>query len=445
MIYSLWRRREKILLTILLLVLIIIVTNSDWRDAIWEWSGTNNENETNSSTIRNIGLIVLSAVAIILTWKRIKVAEHQARTSARSLTTTRDALDLNYKTLDYTAQKDEQAHNDYRDEREYSENRDKTEFLYHQYHKALEALNSSSVSARLGAVYELQHLTGEDPDLFHVRTMKVLCAFVRHPPTDPNIPIPDKADPCRSALRSDVQAAIEVIGSRTEQHLELESVAMYTPDLRKSYLVRAELRNANLSNVDMRGSILWGADLMFVSFSNSELQYTDFSSPWVIRNEQRINITKEKGSVVEVGNRFFESMTRMLVADLSGAKLLCANLSGVYLQGGDLSDANLPDTDLSDAYLLGVNLSRSHLGEANLSRAILCSANLSDTNFYNTNLTGTDLSGDYGENYTTKHPPQGLTQAQLDQACADPADPPQLDDESEMVWRGGSCRESPNE
>ena len=38
------------------------------------------------------------------------------------------------------------------------------------------------MSARLGAIYELQHLTEHDLNQFHVRTMRMLCAFVRFPP-----------------------------------------------------------------------------------------------------------------------------------------------------------------------------------------------------------------------------------------------------------------------
>ena len=38
------------------------------------------------------------------------------------------------------------------------------------------------MSARLGAIYELQHLTEHDLSQFHVRTMRMLCAFVRFPP-----------------------------------------------------------------------------------------------------------------------------------------------------------------------------------------------------------------------------------------------------------------------
>ena len=92
---------------------------------------------------------------------------------------------------------------------------------------------------------------------------------------------------------------MEVIGSRTDQHTEIESDARYVPDLRRANLVRLELRESNLSGIDMRGSRLWGADLMRADLSRCELQYTDFSSPWVVRGHDLAEITSQEGSFVE--------------------------------------------------------------------------------------------------------------------------------------------------
>ena len=87
--------------------------------------------------------------------------------------------------------------------------------------------------------------------------------------------------------------------------------------------------------------------------------------------------------------------------------------AGADFSGTDLSLAQLPYADLTDALLIQTNLTRAVLD---------C-----------TNLTGASLLG-----------VRGLTQVQLDQACADPTNPPSLDgDDADtgepLVWRGPPC------
>ncbi len=91
--------------------------------------------------------------------------------------------------------------------------------------------------------------------------------------------------------------------------------------------------------------------------------------------------------------------------------LSCANLSGAYLKDANLSRVTLFDTDLSRAYLQRANLSGASLTYANLSEVLQ------------------------------------LKQDQLDQARADPANPPKLDNAADaetgapLKWRGGPVKE----
>ena len=74
--------------------------------------------------------------------------------------------------------------------------------------------------------------------------------------------------------------------------------------------------------------------------------------------------------------------------------------------------------DLQGSYLNGADLSRARLSGANLTRAKLLNAELTGANLARANLTFTELTGpDPHENRTL--PAQGLTQKQLNQACAD--------------------------
>jgi len=99
--------------------------------------------------------------------------------------------------------------------------------------------------------------------------------------------------------------------------------------------------------------------------------------------------------------------------DLSGADLARAELSGAGLTGANLEGANLTKT-----ILLGATLD-----DANLKDADLAGAYLSDAKFGGTDLTGANLRGAKldGADLATA---AGLTQAQLNHACAGRAGAP---------------------
>ncbi|WP_420626864.1 hypothetical protein [Candidatus Poriferisodalis sp.] len=82
---------ERYLFWATLAVVAFGVLRWDWHTVVWEWLGQTNGDETNSSTFRNFGLIFLPVVAIYLTWKRIKIAAREARTSRDNLRTARSA------------------------------------------------------------------------------------------------------------------------------------------------------------------------------------------------------------------------------------------------------------------------------------------------------------------------------------------------------------------
>ena len=83
------------------------------------------------------------------------------------------------------------------------------------------------------------------------------------------------------------------------------------------------------------------------------------------------------------------------------------------LVGADLQDQQLSRLNLSGANLMLVNLSGAQLLNVDLSNAHLQGAKLKDAWLFQANLSGTEFSiGEDG------HPAEGLTQAQLDMACA---------------------------
>ena len=128
-------------------------------------------------------------------------------------------------------------------------------------------------------------------------------------------------------------------------------------------------------------------------------------------------------AVRAIGNRSATDIEREIKGPFA------INLAGVNLGLASLSGANL-----SRVILYGVNLTKASVGLANLTDAILEGANLRDTILTDTNLSGAKLSR-----------VKNLTQDQLDKACADPANPPNLVDAKDvrsgepLVWNERPC------
>ena len=136
---------------------------------------------------------------------------------------------------------------------------------------------------------------------------------------------------------------------------------------------------------------------------------------------RRSNIALERAAYYRLDLQGANLASMMGPADLSEASLPGANLASAYLLNVNLSGAKLFFVDLSNALLVKANLSGAHFS----------GANLSDARLSGTNLSGTDFQG-----------VENLTQKQLDEARADPKNPPKLgglfDAETGMplVWRG---------
>ena len=132
-------------------------------------------------------------------------------------------------------------------------------------------------------------------------------------------------------------------------------------------------------------------------------------------------------------------------ANLNRLQVQDAELSHAWLTKADLSRSILPRANLSCVRLRQANLSEAELRRADLSDSNLWGANLSKTILRNANLSGTDFWGANAQSSRFRKPATGLTQAQLDRACADPDNPPHLDGVldaetgEQLVWRGKPC------
>ncbi len=156
-----------------------------------------------------------------------------------------------------------------------------------------------------------------------------------------------------------------------------------------------------------------------------------------------IGLRGSQGYPIEQAEKDFKLYLRG--ADIGGVELRKANLSGAWLTKANLSRAVLPYADLSGARLRVANLSGAKLRYSDLSEAVFWGADLSEAVLWKANLSGTDFCGARARSAAYRTPAYGLTQVQLDEAWADPANPPRLNGildaitDEPLVWHGKPC------
>ena len=386
----------------------------------WDWlSG----GESGSTTIRNIGFIIAGSVALPLAIWRAIVADRQASASQEQA----DIAQLG--------------------------------LLNERYQMGAEMLGDAVLSVRMGGIYALQRLAEKYPEEYHLQIMTLLCAFVRNPIEDNSLVWKHPDDNSGSPIRPDVKVAMDAIASRGEQSVALEPEAEFTVDLSKAALDGTEFAHARLADAVLRSVSLSGTKLHNANLSNSDitcanlsdanlfqanLQGADFTnSKLVDARLVRANLTNAYLDDTKLAGAVFQKAI-MHYAELNRARMHCANLIDAELPragfiGAELPGAKLVGADLSDALLIGTDLSGASLWNANLSGAKLSGANLSGANLSDIEFLPDSDSGSPG-------PVTGLTQAQLDEACADPDNPPKLDHVLDaetgkpLVWRGKPCQ-----
>ncbi len=211
--------------------------------------------------------------------------------------------------------------------------------------KAIEQLGNEKIEVRLGAIYTLERIA-KDSAKDHWTIMEVLTAFIRE-----NAPLKEEEEVYLPKLRTDIQAALTVIGRRNweieeeNQTLDLRGIDirganliktnfqrayLYEANLQKVILLKANLLEAKLNAANLQAACIVQANLQGAILSNTNLQDADFS------------------------------LSNLQGVDLSGANLQGARLVGTNLEGACLSKVNL-----KGAFLDGANLQRmSYLNDA---------------------------------------------------------------------------------
>lgn len=243
------------LVAVALIVLVAIgLVVSIWQ---WEWlqeSGgpggpdvtqlqNDKSTESNSTTLRNVAIIIAGLLALLFAAWRAKIADSQSKTAQRGL-------------------------------------------LNERYQKGADMLGNSVLATRMGGIYALHRLAEEHPKEYHVQIMRLLCAFARYPTGQSSRHGVDVSE--------DVQSVMYAIRACRQKDiaLELEKAENYRPNLTRAYLRGADLSGINLSNTDLphanlsrvylgqavlSGAYLFRADLSGATFTGTDMCGADLS------------------------------------------------------------------------------------------------------------------------------------------------------------------------
>ena len=215
LLFSSWSIWVKASTALAVLAILFLIFGTAFWEAFRDWLIAN---ESGSTTIRNLGLVLAGLIALPLAIWRGLVAEKQAHAAQQGL----------------------------RNER---------------YQKGAEMLGSKHLSVRLAAIYALQRLAKEYSGEYHLQILRILSAFVRHPVADGAHVEEVAAKVGRPHIREDVQAAIGVINKRIVETMKVESTDMSYLDLSGTDLMYGDLREANLKGATLREANLSDANL----------------------------------------------------------------------------------------------------------------------------------------------------------------------------------------
>ena len=259
--------------------LLIFPIDKEFWTAVWNWIS---QGESNSGTIRNIGLVLAGLVALPLALWRSFVAQSQASAAQRQAFTAQEGLA-----------------ND-------------------RYQKGAEMLGSDVLSVRIGGIYALRSLVDDMPQVYGAPVKRLLCAFIRNPTEDSSLLFNHESPRAEAPLlRDDVKVALEAVTVRHASEVEDERKMRIVHDivhskLQRLVLLHGNLANFNLSSVDFTNSLLAKADfsyafLAFADLSGADVGGANFQR--TILNE--CNLSGAMFASIAVGS---DQQTRKIVA-----------------------------------------------------------------------------------------------------------------------------------
>ena len=267
--------------------LLIFPIDKEFWTAVWNWIS---QGESNSGTIRNIGLVLAGLVALPLALWRSFVAQSQASAAQRQAFTAQEGLA-----------------ND-------------------RYQKGAEMLGSDVLSVRIGGIYALRSLVDDMPQVYGAPVKRLLCAFIRNPTEDSSLLFNHESPRAEAPLlRDDVKVALEAVTVRHASEVEDERKMRIVHDIVHSKLHRLVLLHGNLANFNLSGADLTSSLLVNADFTNSFLAFADLSGADVSGanfNRTVLNECNLSGAKFTASTVHLEQSTRNIVArDLTQKQL----------------------------------------------------------------------------------------------------------------------------
>lgn len=175
---------------------------------------------------------------------------------------------------------------------------------------AIDQLAHDKLAVRLGAIYALEGLAKNSPNL-HISVFEALCAYVRE--KSPTLKPTEDKNTEGHTIPADIQTILTVIGRRNVNHEEDSSII--------------DLSNSNLSGAKLFGFNMRGTQLVHVRLNNAELWMTDLEGA-------NLNHAKIENAIFAAANL---KDTCLIEASLKGSILSFVQ----YNSQTDISSADL--------------------------------------------------------------------------------------------------------
>ena len=214
LLFNFRKKWDWVLWTIVVVVVLLFGIFMSW--TYWEY--LHKSDDSVSTTVSNLGLVIGGVIAILFAIWRSVVSERQTNIAQMGL-------------------------------------------LNERLQKGVEMLGSDVLSVRMGGIYALRNLAKEHSEIYYIDMMRLLCAFARNPAIgqlrESELVTEEESSGKKFLrLREDVQAVMNVIRYRSDVDVELEESEGF-----RLQLERADLRGAVLSGANLRNAFLWGANL----------------------------------------------------------------------------------------------------------------------------------------------------------------------------------------
>jgi uncharacterized protein YjbI with pentapeptide repeats len=260
-----------------------------------------------------------------------------------------------------------------------------------------------NLEVRLGAIYALERIA-QDSDRDHWPIMEVLCRYVRAPHNcgepapllhAPEFGTSDHEKWVHSIrpARSDVQAAVGVIGRRSPKSFELErrrqqSIDLSDANLQRAHIAKGCFASAILERVTLDGAILGGSRMEFAFLFRAHIHGAYFDGA---------NLENSIFDEADVAGSSF-AQTNLSAAHMREARIYRSSFDGANLDIASADGSRFDSVSFAESSLVwtsfnNASLSRVKFVAANLTNASFKGAFLGQTLFHSGTLDGASFEG----------------------------------------------------